>query len=88
MEQEEILMREWEKRYDSYIHYRNQYLNFILLMLIVIATSYTIAFNTDISYESKNVLMSIPVICISFGLYAYVVVIKIINKLSAFLLYH
>ncbi len=82
MEQKEILMREWEKRYDSYIHYRNQFLNFISLMLIVIVSSYTIAFNIDIAYVSKNILMSLPVICVLLGLYTCVVIIKVTNKLS------
>jgi hypothetical protein len=60
MDQKEIYLKEWEKRYDSYLSYRNQYLFVSTMMVIIVAGSFTLAFAFKFDEILKLILLSAP----------------------------
>lgn len=83
MKKKEILIREWEKRYDSYIGYRNQYLNTLNISIIVIGVCISIAFGSDkISFSLTNLLMILAIIVLTGLFIAHVIVASFLKKFS------
>lgn len=66
-------MREWEKRYQSYLSYRNQYLFVSTVMVILVAGSFTLAFAFEFDYILKLILLSAPPLIMVVYFVAHVV---------------
>jgi hypothetical protein len=60
MDQKQIYLKEWEKRYDSYIWYRNQYLFVSTIMVIIVSGSFALAFAFNFNDIMKIILLSAP----------------------------
>jgi hypothetical protein len=71
MDQRTIYLKEWEKRYDSYIWYRNQYLFVSTIMVILVSGSFTLAFAFKFDFILKLILLSAPALIMLVYYYAH-----------------
>ena len=60
MDQKEIYLKEWEKRYDSYLSYKYQYLFVSAIMAVIVSGSFTLAFAFKFDEILKIILLSAP----------------------------
>ncbi|UCG70745.1 MAG: hypothetical protein JSV09_07010 [Thermoplasmata archaeon] len=82
MDQKEIYMREWEKRYDSYLSYRYQYLFVSIVMVLFVSGSFTLAFAFKFDYILKIILLSAPTLVMIIYYYAHVVAEVYLKQLA------
>jgi hypothetical protein len=60
MDQREIYLKEWEKRYDSYISYKYQYIFVSAMMVVIVSGSFTLAFLFRSDEILRLILLSAP----------------------------
>lgn len=84
MTEDEKLIREWEKRYDSYILYRTQYLNLISICLIIIGVILSVALRAEnVADTVINGLLMLGIVILIGTFYAHIIVLNFLKKLSS-----
>ncbi len=83
MGREEIILKEWEKRYESYLYYRNQYISTINLAVIIVGVCLTLAFSNPHNLKIlRNVLMILALAVCIFLFIAHIIAQRFINNLG------